>query len=180
MVHDAADEAVGFGFFSKLLFFFLFDIDVLYACKVYKGFFPTKALDLPIALATVLLGAIALYIAFAALINPTAGRAIFPMPGPLFASAKKSSFDWTLRRTIFDVLFEQWKENAFKPVLYEELLAAVRKRVGDSAKILPDLAYLMELGAVVVTTEEERVVNVRLSAEGIDIYEQLVFKKYEL
>jgi hypothetical protein len=32
---------------------------------------------------------------------------------------------------------------------------------------------------VVVTTEEEKVVNIRLSASGIDLYEQLILKKYE-
>ena len=45
--------------------------------------------------------------------------------------------------------------------------------------VLSDLAYLMELGAVVVTTEEEKVVNVRLSASGIDLYEQIALRKYE-
>jgi hypothetical protein len=45
--------------------------------------------------------------------------------------------------------------------------------------ILPDLAYLMELGAVVVSTENDEVVNIRLSAEGIDLYEQLILKKYD-
>ena len=34
-------------------------------------------------------------------------------------------------------------------------------------------------GAVVVTTENEELVTVRLSAEGIDLYEQLVLKKYD-
>jgi hypothetical protein len=37
----------------------------------------------------------------------------------------------------------------------------------------------MELGAVVVSTENEEVVNIRLSAEGIDLYEQLILKKYD-
>ena len=40
-------------------------------------------------------------------------------------------------------------------------------------------AALMELGAVVITTENEQVVNVRLSAEGIDLYEQLILRKYD-
>jgi hypothetical protein len=111
------------------------------------------------------------------LINPTAGRTIFKIPGPMFTAPVKKGFDWTLRRTLFDVLFEEWKENAFKTIPYDELMARITKRIGEH-KILPDLAYLMELGAVVVTTEDERVVNVRLSAKGIDLYEQLVFKKY--
>jgi uncharacterized protein len=168
----------GFGFFSKLLFFFLLDIDLLYACKVTKALHATKALDLPIGLLTVALGLIALWIAFAALINPTAGRAIFKIPGPMFAAEKKSSFDWSLRNAMFTVLFEQWSSYAFKTMSFEELKSKVQAKVGER-NVLPDLAYLMELGAVVVTTEEERVVNVRLSAKGIDIYEQLILKKYD-
>ena len=168
----------GFGFFSKLLAVFLLDIDLLYACKVYKGFFPTKALDAPIGVLTVLLGLIALWIAFATLINPTAGRPIFPIPGPMFHAKKKAAFDWSLRNAMFTVLFEHWSVHAFKTMSFEDLKLKVQARVGDKS-ILPDLAYLMELGAVVVTTEEEKVVNIRLSASGIDLYEQLILKKYE-
>jgi succinate-acetate transporter protein len=168
----------GFGFFSKLLFLFLLDIDVLYACKVVKGFTGTKALDLPVALCTVALGLIAIWIAFAALINPTSGRQIFKIPGPMFLPAKKPGFDWSLRNGLFEVLFQHWRENAFKSMSYGDLKDRMRARIGDR-NILPDLAYLMELGAVVVTTENEDVVTVRLSAAGIDLYEQLILKKYE-
>lgn len=168
----------GFGFFSKLLFVFLLDIDLLYACKVVKGVILTRALDLPIALLTVALGLIALWIAFAALINPTAGRPIFKIPGPLFQATKKEGFDWSLRNAMFTVLFEQWQSLAFKTLSFDELKQRVAAKVGDR-NILPDLAYLMELGAVVVTTEGDTVVNVRLSASGIDLYEQLILKKYD-
>lgn len=168
----------GFGFFSKLLFFFLLDIDLLYAAKVVKAITHTKALDLPIALLTVILGLIALWIAFASLINPTSGRTVFAIPGPLFAVKKKQAFDWSLRNAIFEVLFKHWTESAFKSLPFEELKSRVHAKVGER-NILPDLAYLMELGAVVVTTEEERVVNVRLSAQGIDLYEQIALRKYE-
>lgn len=168
----------GFGFFSKLLFAFLLDIDLLYACKVVKGVLGTKALDLPIALLTVCLGLIALWIAFASLINPTAGRTIFKIPGPMFKAAKKEGFDWSLRNAMFTVLFEHWSQLAFKVMSFDELQKRVAAKVGER-NILPDLAYLMELGAVVVTTEAEEVVNVRLSASGIDLYEQLILKKYE-
>ncbi len=168
----------GFGFFSKLLFAFLLDIDILYACRIYKGFSPTTSLDMVIAVCTVLLGAIALYIAFATLINPTAGRAIFSIPGPLFSPAKKEGFDWSLRNALFTVLFEHWRAHAFKTMTFEDLSRGVAAKIGER-NILPDLAYLMELGAVVVTTEEEKVVNVRLSASGIDLYEQLILKKYD-
>ncbi len=45
--------------------------------------FPATALS-AIALSTVALAGIALWIAFAMLINPSAGRDVFKMPGPLF------------------------------------------------------------------------------------------------
>jgi succinate-acetate transporter protein len=73
-----------FGFHSKLLFAFLLDIDLLYAFKLARGYGHVTGLELPIAVATVGLGAIALYIALAMLVNPSAGRPVFPVPGPLF------------------------------------------------------------------------------------------------
>jgi len=169
----------GFGFFSKLLFLFLLDIDLLYVAKLVKGTTGTTAMDKPIAGLTVVLGLIALWIAFAALINPTSGRQIFKIPGPMFAAKKKPSFDWSLRNAMFEVLFNHWTDFAFKPLSFEEMKTRVQAKVGER-NVLPDLAYLMELGAVVVTTEEDRLVNVRLSAAGIDLYEQIALKKYEL
>jgi hypothetical protein len=168
----------GFGFFSKLLFYFLLDIDLLYAAKIAKAVLHTKAMDLPIAVLTVVLGLVALWIAFASLINPTSGRTVFKIPGPMFAVKKKQAFDWSLRNAIFEVLFKHWTEFAFKSLPFDEMKARVQEKVGDR-NVLPDLAYLMELGAVVVTTEQERVVNVRLSASGIDLYEQIALRKYE-
>lgn len=168
----------GFGFFSKLLFVFLLDIDLLYAAKVVNGVTHTTVMAVPIAILTVGLGLIALWIAFASLINPTAGRTIFKIPGPMFEAKKKEAFDWSLRNTMFEVLFKHWQEVAFKSMPFDELKKRVQAKVGDR-NVLPDLAYLMELGAVVVTTEEERVVNVRLSAAGIDLYEQIALRKYE-
>jgi succinate-acetate transporter protein len=73
-----------FGFYSKLLFAFLLDIDLLFGCRILKELTKSTAFNLPIALATVLLGAIALYLAFAILVNTAAGRPIFKVPGPLF------------------------------------------------------------------------------------------------
>ena len=167
----------GFGFFSSLLFVFLLDIDLLYACKVVAAVSGTHALAQPIAVLTVVLGLLALWIAFAGLINPTAGRPVFPIPGPLFFPAKKQGFDWSVRNTMFEVLFKHWTTMAFKTMPFEELKQQMAERLGDR-NILPDLAYLMELGAVVVTTENDTFVNIRLSAEGIDLYEQLILKKY--
>ncbi len=73
-----------FGFFSKLLFAFLADIVVLFACRVLKELTHSTAFAMPIALATVVLGLIALYLAFAILVNNAAGRPVFAVPGPLF------------------------------------------------------------------------------------------------
>lgn len=73
-----------FGFFSKLLFAFLADIVVLFACRVLKELTHSTAFAMPIALATVVLGLIALYLSFAILVNSAAGRPVFPVPGPLF------------------------------------------------------------------------------------------------
>lgn len=168
----------GFGFFSSLLFAFLLDIDLLYACKVAKAVSGTHALDQPVAILTVLLGLIALWIAFAGLINPTAGRPIFRVPGPIFSAPKKERFDWSVRNAMFEILFKHWEQYAFKTLRFEDLRERMKAKVGDR-NILPDLAYLMEYGAVVVTTENEEVVTIRLSAQGIDLYEQLILRKYE-
>ncbi len=169
----------GFGFFSKLLFAFLLDIDLLYVAKLVKAVGKTKSMDAPIAWLTVALGLIALWIAFAALINPTSGRTIFKIPGPLFTPKKKEGgFDWSLRNAMFTVLFDHWAEFAFKSLPFDEFKSRVQAKVG-ARNVLPDLAYLMELGAVVVTSEDDQVVNIRLSAEGIDLYEQLILRKYD-
>lgn len=75
-----------FGYFSKLLFFFLLDIDVLYVFRIAKHFAPGAAgtLNLGVGVATVVLMALSLYISFVLLVNPVAGRAVFPSSGPMF------------------------------------------------------------------------------------------------
>lgn len=78
-----------FGFFSKLLFFFLVDIDALYFLRIARHFTDAgsgswKALGFGVGVATILLTAIALYISFVLLVNPAAGRAVFPTSGPMF------------------------------------------------------------------------------------------------
>ena len=80
-----------FGFYSKLLFAFLVDIDLLYVFRIGRHFADPGsgawgALSIGIGIATIGLIALALYIAFALLVNPAAGRPIFPMPGPMFAA----------------------------------------------------------------------------------------------
>ena len=174
----------GFGFYSKLLFAFLVDIDLLYACKAGNALAATRMFDLPIALFTVGLGALSLWIAFALLINPTAGRQVFPVAGPLFSAPARRQFDTSLRQGIFTVLYGHWKEHAFRPMPLEELESGLVERGlhGDRAgsRLLPDLEYLAELGGVVLARpggDPATVPLVRLSAAGIDFYEQVVLKK---
>lgn len=76
-----------FGYFSKLLFAFLLDIDALFACRIAKELTHSAAFALPIALCTVALMLIALWLAFAMLVNSAAGRTVFKVPGPLFTAA---------------------------------------------------------------------------------------------
>ncbi|MDB4997250.1 MAG: hypothetical protein JWM74_4682 [Myxococcaceae bacterium] len=73
-----------FGFFSRLLFVFLLDIDALYILRIARELTHAPVLGLLIALVTCALMAISLYIAFALVLVNAAGRAIFPLGGPLF------------------------------------------------------------------------------------------------
>ncbi|MCM2267340.1 MAG: acetate uptake transporter family protein [Elusimicrobiales bacterium] len=77
----------GFGFFSGLLFAFLLVIDLMYVFKIVAALTGTAALAMPIAALTVVLGLLALWIAFALLINPVAGRRLFWFPGPVYRAA---------------------------------------------------------------------------------------------
>jgi succinate-acetate transporter protein len=74
----------GFGFFSSLLMVFLIDIDLLYVARIARHLGGGEWLGVVIGVCTVALGVISLWIAFALLINPAAGRAVFPFPGPAF------------------------------------------------------------------------------------------------
>jgi uncharacterized protein len=76
-----------FGFFSKLLFVFLLDIDLLYILRIVRELAHSSALGLPIAVVTVALMAIALYIAFALVLTNASGRALLPIGGPAFGTA---------------------------------------------------------------------------------------------
>ncbi len=174
--------AYGFGFFSLTLFLFLVDIDLLYVCKIINHLTHSSVMMTPIGVFTALLGCLSLWLAFAAIINPVAGRQIFRDSGPLFFSArKKNFFDWSARNTIFSVLYEHWKGQAFKPMALEDLVSQVKTKIGDR-DITPELFYLMDYGAIVLTLSDEKEMTVRdarLNAKGIDIYEQLILKKYE-
>ena len=169
----------GFGYFSKLLFAFLLDIDLLYACKAANAFAGTRAFDLPIAIFTVGLGVLSLWIAFGLLINPVAGKKLFAIAGPLFATPRKPSFDASLRQAIFAVLYEHWKQSAFRPMATEQLEGVLGERAGGR-NVVAELDYLAELGGLVLTPgdgEGGKPKGARLSAEGIDFYEQTVLKK---
>lgn len=72
-----------FAFFSGLLALFLLDIVALYAFRIGRELLHMPSLGLPIAICTILLAAIALWLAFAVLVNSSAGRPIFKVPGPL-------------------------------------------------------------------------------------------------
>jgi len=73
-----------FGFVSKILVLFLLDIDVLYALRIARAALHAASLGPFVGVCTVLLALVALWIAFAMLVNVTAGRTVFALPGPLF------------------------------------------------------------------------------------------------
>ena len=81
-----------FGFFSKLLFAFLLDIDLLFVLRIVKHFAGPDAqhvFGFGMGLATIALAVIALYIALGTLLNPAVGRDILPMGGPVFGAAPR-------------------------------------------------------------------------------------------
>jgi succinate-acetate transporter protein len=75
-----------FGFFSKLLFVFLLDIDLLYLLRIARHVAPSAGptLGIGVGFATIALGGISLYIALGILLNGAAGKALLPMGGPMF------------------------------------------------------------------------------------------------
>ena len=80
----------GFGFFSSLLMAFLIDIDLLYIGRIVRHLTGWGWLGTLVALCTVALGAISLWIAFALLINPVAGRPLFAFPGPAYTPRRRA------------------------------------------------------------------------------------------
>lgn len=171
----------GFGFFSSVLFFFLLDIDLLFACRIIKSVSGTTAMNIPIAVLTVIMGLIALWLAFGTLINPVAGRQLFSIGMPYFSASKKPVFDWKIRFNLFDLLYKHWRTQAFRPMPFETLQQGMKAAIGDQ-DITPDLFYLQDFGYAVLETEasDPHVIRtVRLNAHGLDLYEQLVLKKYD-
>jgi len=171
----------GFGYFSSVLFFFLLDIDLLFVCRIIKSVSGTTAMDIPIAVLTVIMGLIALWLAFGTLINPVAGRQIFSIGTPYFFAPKKATFDWSTRFNLFQILYKHWQSHAFRPMPFVELQKAMKAAVGDR-DIHPDLFYLEEFGYAMLDKDEadpHTIRAVRLNAQGLDLHEQLVLKKYE-
>lgn len=171
----------GFGFFSSVLFLFLLNVDLLFACRLIKSITLTTAMNIPIAVLTVTMGLIALWLAFGSLINPVSGRNLFPIGTPYFFAPTKQSFDWKIRFNLFTLLYAQWRKHAFRPMPFEQLQAAMQKAVGPE-DIVPDLFYLQDFGYAVLETapdDPHQVTAVRLNAAGIDLHEQIVLKKYD-
>lgn len=154
----------GFGHFSSLLFVFLLDIDLLYVLKVAGHLLDTKAFAIPIALLTVGLAVIALWIAFALLLNPVTGRRVFTLGMPVFRSAAKPPVDLSVRTALVATLYGKWKETG-DGVAQGDLLA--RFVAFGEPKLKAELAYLAAQGVV-----ETGDTAVRLSPAGIDLWEK--------
>ena len=170
----------GFGFFSKALFFFLLDIDLLFICKLAKGFSKSHIFDMPIAIFTIILGLIGLWLALGGLINPITGKEFFPVGRPVF-SVPKTRFDFAVRQSISNFLYIHWQKEAYKEMNFETLKEKV-KEATNIENISPDLFYLEEYGTIHMTLDdkdEHKIKSLRLTAGGIDLHEQLVLKKYE-
>lgn len=172
----------GFGFFSLTLFLFLLDIDLIFVCKIAAYLWHAQAaMAVPIGVLTVVMGLLATWIALASLMNPVVGRALFKESRPMFHAPRRGGFDWALRAAVFGTLYEHWREHAYEPMPFDALQQKVRQTIGEQS-IVPDLFYLAEYGSLVLTfsdTDEKQIAGVRLNANGIDLHEQLVLKKYE-
>jgi len=156
----------GFGHFSSLLFVFLLDIDLLYVLKVAGHLLDTRAFAIPIGLLTVGLAVIALWIAFALLLNPVTGRRIFTLGTPVFRSAAKPPVDLSVRTALVATLYGQWRD-AGSQLSQADLLA--RLAALGEPRLRAELAYLAAQGAV-----ESGEGTVRLSPAGIDLWERHV------
>ena len=156
----------GFGHFSSLLFVFLLDIDLLYVLKVAGHLLDTKAFAIPIALLTVGLAAISLWIAFALLLNPVTGRRVFTLGMPLFKIAAKPPVDLSVRTALVATLYGQWRD-AGSPLSQADLLA--RLAALGEPRLKAELSYLSARGVV-----EPGEGSLRLSPAGIDLWEKHV------
>ncbi len=154
----------GFGHFSSLLFVFLLDIDLLYAFKVAGHLLDTRSFAIPIALLTVGLAVIALWIAFALLLNPVTGRRIFTLGTPLFRSSAKPQVDLSVRTALVATLYGHWRDTGSTLGL-TDLLA----RLGalGEPRLRTELDYLAAQSVVEMAEG-----TLRLSPAGIDLWEK--------
>ncbi len=167
----------GFGFYSTLLFAFLADIDLPLAFRVAGAVTSPHAFEIPIILLTVGLGALSLWLAFAMLVNPTAGRSVFPLAGPLFRAAVPPGFDASPRRAILAALYGHFHAVGLQPLAVQEL----ERHLGSSGhRLATELDYLAERGAVALTAEDGAGSGVRLTADGIDFWEQTALGKTQV
>ncbi len=156
----------GFGHFSSLLFVFLLDIDLLYVFKVAGHLLDTKAFAIPIALLTIGLALLSLWIAFALLLNPVTGRRVFPLGTPVFRSAARPPVDLSARTALVATLYGQWRD-AGAPLAPGDLLA--RFAALGEPRLRSELAYLSAKGVV-----EDRDGAIRISPAGVDLWEKHV------
>ena len=154
----------GFGHFSSLLFVFLLDIDLLYVFKVAGHLLDTKAFAIPIALLTVGLAVLSLWIAFALLLNPVTGRRVFTLGTPVFRSAARPPVDLAARTALVAALYGAWRD-AGTPLASGDLRA--RLAVFGEQRLDAELAYLAAKGVV-----ENGDGKTRLSPAGIDLWEK--------
>ncbi len=109
---------------------------------------------------------IALWIAFALLLNPVTGRRVFTLGMPLFRSAAKPPVDLSVRTALVATLYGQWRD-AGSPLSQSDLLA--RLAALGEPRLKAELAYLSAQGVV-----EPGEGAVRLSPAGIDLWEKHV------
>ena len=139
----------GFGYFTSVLFAFLVDVDLLYACRIGRSLTGSLAWNPAIGILVVIMGVLALWLAFAALINPVAGREIFKLGSPLFHPPKKKSFDWRIRYNLFEILYRHWQKRAFAKMPFADLCAAMAEAVGPD-----DIVPVAELRSYLVAAIE--------------------------
>ncbi len=136
----------GFGHFSALLFVFLHDIDLIYAAKVAGHLLGTKAFTVPIALFTVGLGVLSLWVAFALLLNPVTGRRVFPLGGPLFRPKPGAPGALAARTALLGLLYARWTEEGGGALAEDEL--ARRLPLVPGKRLEAEAAYLAAQGLV--------------------------------
>ena len=76
-----------FAFFARMLVVFLLDIDAIYMLRIAKELFHEPSLGLPIAICTVVLMLVALYIAVSLVLVSASGKSMLPLGPPVLKGA---------------------------------------------------------------------------------------------